>query len=103
MPFKSRWNPEEKIRIVAESLNTSVSIAELCRKYNVSPGVFYSWREKFIEGGKQALIGSGSGRDGANKELLAELERLKRLIGELTIANDAFKKTLESTRGRGSW
>ncbi len=103
MPFKSRWAPEDKIRIVAESLNTSISIAELCRKYNLSPGVFYSWREKFNEGGRQALMGSGNGKDSANKELLAENERLKKLIGELTIANDSFKKILEQTRGRGSW
>ena len=103
MPFKSRWTPEDKIRIVAESLNTSISVAELCRKYNVSPGVFYSWKEKFLEGGKRALMGSVNGSDSANKELLAEIERLKKLIGELTIANDSFKKILESTRGRGSW
>ena len=103
MPFKSRWTPEDKIRIVAESLNTSISIAELCRKHNLSPGVFYSWKEKFFEGGKQALMGSGNGRNGANKELLAEIERLKKLIGELAIANDAFKKTLESIGRKGSW
>ena len=104
MPFKSHWTPEEKIRIVAESLNTNISTTELCRKYNVSPGVFYAWWEKFIDGGKQALTRSGNSKDvGADKELIAENERLKKLIGELTIANDAFKKTLESTRGRGSW
>ena len=36
-----------------------------------------------------------------NKQLQAENEHLKKLIGELTIANDAFKKTLETGRRIG--
>jgi regulator of replication initiation timing len=36
-----------------------------------------------------ALTGSG---ENINKQLQAENEHLKKLIGELTIANDAFKK-----------
>jgi transposase len=85
------WAPEDKVRIVLESLNTNISISELCRKYAVSPAVFYQWREKFIHGGKLAL--SGQLKDPA-KERDAENERLKKLIGELTIANDAMKKVL---------
>ena len=46
-----------------------------------------------MEGGKLALTGSG---ENINKQLQAENDRLKKLIGELTIANDAFKKTLET-------
>jgi len=97
MPHR-RWTSEEKIRIVLESLNTNVGMAELCRKYAVNPTVFYSWKEKFIEGGRQAL--SGSRRNGGGGELRAENERLKQLIGELTIANDAFKKILQGEKRR---
>jgi len=95
---RRRWTPEEKIRIVLESLNTSIGVAELCRKYAVNPVVFYAWKEKFIEGGKQALTRSKR-NDGAG-EFQAENERLKQLIGELTIANDAFKKILQGEKGR---
>ena len=42
----SRWTPEDKIRIVLESLTTNISIAELCRKYDVRPNIFYTWKEK---------------------------------------------------------
>jgi len=90
------WTAEERIRIVMESLNTDISLAELCRKYNLNPNVFYQWKNKFIEGGKMAL--SGSLKNTTNKELETEIEHLKKLIGELTIANDAFKKTLEGRR-----
>ena len=60
MPGRA-WTPEEKIQIVLESMNTNISLAELCRKYNLSPGVFYQWKEKFIKGGKLALSGSAQG------------------------------------------
>jgi len=92
------WTAEEKIRIVMEALNTDITLAELCRKYNLNPNVFYQWKERFIEGGKMAL--SGSLRNNISRELEAENEHLKKLIGELTVANDALKKALEGGRRR---
>ena len=97
MPHR-RWTPEEKIRIVLESLNTNIGMAELCRKYAVNPTVFYAWKENFIEAGKQAL--TRSRRKAGEGELQAENQRLKQLIGELTIANDAFKKSLQAEKRR---
>ena len=93
MVYKSRWTPEDKIRIVMESINTSISIAELCRKYGVVPNTFYQWKEKFFESGKLGLSG-GLTKNGEviTKELELENERLKKLIGKLTIANDSLKK-----------
>ena len=97
MPHR-HWTAEEKIRIVLESLNTSIGVAELCRKYAVNPTVFYAWKERFIEGGKQALTRSRGNEGGG--ELQTENMRLKQLIGELTIANDAFKKILQGEKRR---
>jgi transposase-like protein len=89
MPYRSRWTAEQKIAIVLESLNTNISVAELCRKHNVTPNAFYGWKEKFLEAGKLALAGS------------LKNESLKKLIGELTIANDCLKKAmLEGGRKR---
>ena len=36
-------------------LNTSVPVAESCRKHNVSPATLQDWKDKFMEGRKQAL------------------------------------------------
>jgi len=90
---KSKFTPQEKSRIVLESLNTNISTAELCRKYNIHPQTFYSWKEKFVDGGKAALVSKSD--DNVCKTLQNENETLKRIVGELTIVNDAFKKTLE--------
>ena len=97
MPRRA-WTGDEKIRIVMESMNTNITLAELCRKYNLNANVFYHWKEKFLDGGKAALMSRGI-KD-ANQELTSENERLKTLIGELTIANDSFKKILEGETGQ---
>lgn len=97
MVYQSRWKPEDKIRIVMESVDTSISISALCRKYGVVPNTFYQWKEKFFEAGKLGLAG-GLRNGGASRELENENERLKKLIGELTIANDSLKKALEGRR-----
>ena len=74
MTQRSRWSPDEKIRIVLESLNTNISMAELCRKYNVTPVTFYAWKEKFVQGGKLALSGQleGPSEGEAGRERPAE-------------------------------
>ena len=91
MVFKSRWTPEQKIAAVMESLNTNISMAELCRKYNVTPNTLTYWKEKFAQGGKMALMGT---LKDPGRELQEENEKLKKLIGEFAIANDALKKAL---------
>lgn len=88
-----KWTASEKARIVIESLTTSINTAELCRKHNLSPNTFYPWKDRFLESGKNAFSGAPDGN--ICKQLQKENDSLKHLIGELTIANDAFKKTLE--------
>lgn len=93
-----QWSSDEKIRIILEGLTTSITMSELCRKHNVSHAQYYSWRERFLEGGKKALATRLSTDDNA---LIVENMELKQLIAELTIANNAFKKTLMfGQRGR---
>ena len=78
MGYQSRWTPEQKIAIVMESLNTNISIAELCRKHNVTPNAFYGWKEKFVDAGKLALASSSRSKDSSgHEELEAENEKLK--------------------------
>jgi transposase len=91
MTHRSRWAPEDKVRIVMESLNTSITTAELCRKYNVTPMTVNAWKDKFFQGGKMALTGTLKDPE---KELQDENRQLKSLIGEFAIANDALKKAL---------
>jgi hypothetical protein len=51
-----------------------------------------------VHRGRQGRSLCGQLNDGVNNDLKKENERLKKLIEELTIANDSFKKVLEGRR-----
>ena len=38
-----------------EALTGHTSIAEICRRYNVTSSAFYKWRDAFIAGGTASL------------------------------------------------
>ena len=92
MAYRSRWKPEDKVRIVMESLNTSISIAELCRKHGVVPITFYQWKEKFLEAGKLGLSG-GLRNHRAASDAVLENERLNKLIGGADHRQRFFKES----------
>ena len=77
-----------------EFINTGISAVGLCRKHNISPTTFQDWKDKFMQGCRQALINK---RD-KTKSHTKEVENLKRIIGEITVANDVLKKTLEGAK-----
>ena len=80
---------EEKARIVMEVLSNSSTVSEICRKYNVASSALYRWRDEFIAGGTAAM---DHGRSTVEASLLREINELKGIIGELTIANETLKK-----------
>lgn len=90
--MKSRkWTAEEKLAIVIEGLKEKKSIAEICREHQISQTLYYRWRDKFLEGGKRALV-NGASDDNVYK---AEIERLQRIIGKQAIQIEILKKTEE--------
>jgi transposase len=40
---RRKFNSEEKIRIILEGLKGEDSIAEICRREGITPGVYYKW------------------------------------------------------------
>ena len=80
---------EEKARIVMEVLSNTSTIAEICGKYNVEASAVYKWRDAFIAGGRAAME---HGRSTVEASLSKEINELKGIIGELTMANETLKK-----------
>lgn len=90
---RGRWSPDEKARIVLASLNPAVKTAALCRDNDLSPRTLYAWKDAYMQGGAERLASPSKGRDSEKARLAKENEHLKQLVGELTLANDALKKT----------
>ena len=89
MEGKSSRTNEEKARIVMEALTGNTPIAEICRMYNVTSSAFYKWRDAFIAGGTASLE---AGKTSKEMQMQREIENLKTIIGDLTVANETLKK-----------
>jgi putative transposase len=81
----SRFTDEQIIGIVRE-YEAGAKLTELCRRHNVSPTTFYKWRARY--GG---MTVSDAKR---LKALEEENGRLKRLVAETMLDNQALKGLL---------
>jgi len=52
------WTPEQKRAIVAESLGSEVTPTEVARKYAISSGLLYAWRQQVLGGQVSVVTGS---------------------------------------------
>ncbi len=89
------WTGEEKYSIIMESYNNpNITIAEICRNHGIAVSMFYKWKDQFLEGGRKGLEGKDP-----DKALIKEVESLKAIIGEMTIANEILKKNYMRRKG----
>ena len=87
------WTAQQKIEIVLAGLRGDRTVKEVCREHEISETLYYSWRDKLFEGGREALAGKDE-RNG-EKELRRKIRELERALGrktyELEIAGEALR------------
>lgn len=87
------WTAQQKIEIVLAGLRGDRSVKEVCRDHEIAETLYYTWREKLLEGGKAALAGKEE-RTG-EKQLRRKVRELERALGrktyELEIAGEALR------------
>jgi transposase-like protein len=87
---RRKIDSETKLAAVMEGLRGESSIAEICRKYQISESLYYRWRDKFLEAGSRALASrNGSDPEAAVKAKISELERI---IGKQAVKIEILKK-----------
>ena len=93
---RRKFNSEEKIRIILEGLRGEDSIANICRKEGIVPGIYYKWSKAFLEAGKRQLNGDTIREASSNEvsDLRDENEQLKQLVAELSLKNRVLKKSM---------
>jgi putative transposase len=90
------FTAEQKATIVLEGV-ASGEITELCRRHGISTTTYYNWKEAAL---KAMVRGLGPGNHTSEELLEKENEKLKQIVGDLTLANDLFKKLQTPRRGR---
>src|SRR4051794_19306574 len=87
------WTAQQKLEIVLAGLRGDVSVKELCRQHAIAETLYYSWREKLLEGGREALAGKAERHGGREpRKRVGQPERaLGRKTYELEIAGEALR------------
>lgn len=77
---------EEQIHSILKESEAGLGTLEICRKYGISKNTFYNWRAKY----------SGMELSDLKKMKILEDEnnRLKKLVAELSLDNQAMKLVL---------
>jgi transposase len=87
------WTAQQKIEIVLAGLRGDRTVREVCREHEISETLYYGWRDKLLEGGREVLAGKEE-RNG-EKELRRKIRELERALGwktyELEIAGEALR------------
>ncbi len=90
MERRKQWSAEEKFGVIVQVLQGSKTVADVCREQELAPTQFYRWRDTFLEAGKQGLADK---RAPQNRDpLREENRRLKKLLADQLLINDAQKK-----------
>ena len=90
MNERKHYTPEENMKIVLEGLSGTIQISDLCKKYDIKPARFYSWKEKLLK--NSAAIFDDRGRKRTKSDDLVEAQkeeiaRVKDTIAEITTEN----------------
>lgn len=96
---RRRRSPEMVAELILEAERKG-NAAEVCRRENVSPTLFYRWRQKFKEAGIQGLKNLKRGRkprvDPEKAGMVKEVERLRATVVDLSIELQLLKKSVHS-------
>ena len=86
------WTAQQKIENLMAGLRGDRSVKEVCREHAISETLFYGWREKLLEGGREALAGKEE-RQG-ERELRRRVAELERALGRKTYELEIAVKAL---------
>jgi len=82
---KIRYTEEQIVKMLKEA-EAGLAIGELCRKYGISDATYYNWKAKY------------AGMTASDVKRLRHLEeenrRLKHLVADLTLDNQALKEVI---------
>lgn len=84
---RKRWQEEDIVGVLREAEKGELSIAELCRKYEIADVTFYKWRKRY-GGVEKAEVRR-------MREMAKENAELKKALGEHVIMVNALKEVLK--------
>jgi transposase len=91
---RRKWTAAEKMRIVMAGMQANVDVAELCRREGINPTQYYGWRKQLLTSANKIFDERRPKQSGAEARKEAKIQRLERVIAEITTENLELKKGL---------
>jgi len=87
---RRKWDPKTKATIVLQGLRGR-PLADLCNEHQISQSEYYKWRDRFLERLPEVFGDNGK----REENLLRENDRLKKIIGDMTLELKKLNEWLE--------
>jgi transposase len=85
-----RFTIDFKRSLIEQLLSETVSVTELCRRYNISSGQLYTWKRQYAQGKLEP-------EPSREAELAARVRELECLLGKVTLENEFLKKAVRNS------
>ena len=98
------YTPEEKLKIVHEGMSGTISVVDLCRKYDLKSARFYYWKEQLMYSVPETFKNRERkmDEDRIRAEKNNEIARLKVTIADVETENMEIKKRLGNACSGGN-
>jgi transposase-like protein len=101
MARHSKIPKAQRPELVLAVLRGTEKLEVLARRHQVSANTLRRWRDEFLAGGRERLMGAGDSAvvQDENKRLQRDLAEREMIIGELTVANRFLQKKVDGSNG----
>lgn len=96
---RRRFSTEQKLAVVAETMQPGMSISYVARRHGLSPSLVFRWRRLMAEGGREAVRADDEVVSAAELRRLEERVR-ERILGRKTLEAEILKEALELARAK---
>jgi len=95
-----RVPPDQQLQVVLSVLAGEVTMADAARRYGVVSATVQQWRDRFLRGGRDALLtpgvpGTATAESISERRLRLENEQLKLALAEATVQLRIWQKGAE--------
>lgn len=98
---RRRFSTEQKLAVVAETMQPGMSISYVARRHGLSPSLVFRWRRLMTDGGREAVRADDDVAPAAEARRLEERVReLERMLGRKTLEAEILKEALELARSK---
>jgi transposase len=98
---RRRWTTSEKLRIVAESVQSGETISAVARHHGVAANLLYRWPRLMTEGGAIAVdVDEGVVGTSEVRRLEERVRELERLLGRKAMEVEILKDALARSRAK---